>query len=71
MAEERGAPIAATVFPRLTLGAAPRIGYMLSPFAVTPERQRQSIAQALLSRPLADLVAGGAEVTTSYPDPAF
>lgn len=44
---------------------------MLSPFAVTPERQRQSIAQALLSRPLADLVAGGAEVTTSYPDPAF
>jgi putative acetyltransferase len=66
-----GALIACAIFTRLRYARDPRKVFLLSPMAVSTDRQRQGVGQALLRHALADLRAAGVDVATTYGDPSF
>lgn len=70
-AEDEGQVIGAAAFTRLTFSEDPRSVVLLSPMAVSTERQRQGIGEALLAHALASLRSEGIEVAITYGDPNY
>ena len=69
--EENGKLIAGAVFTRLTYENDHRTVFILSPMAVTTERQGEGIGQDLLRRALVELRKSGVDIAMTYGDPAF
>ena len=65
------APIAGSVFSRMRYDQDPRAVFLLSPMAVTTERQGQGVGQALLQYGLSHLREDQADLVMTYGDPNF
>lgn len=70
-AVEAGVTVGAVIFSRLRYDRDDRSVFILSPLAVAPERQRQSIGQRLVRHGLEALRAAGVDVVVTYGDPAY
>jgi predicted N-acetyltransferase YhbS len=70
-AEEGGRLLGAVVFTRLTYPDDPRHVMLLSPMAVTPDRQGEGVGRGLIDHGLAALRGEGVAVAVTYGDPAF
>lgn len=70
-AEEAGEVIGAAIFTRLAYPQDARRVMLLSPMAVSPDRQGRGVGQDLLRHALAALRAEGTEVVLTYGDPDF
>ncbi|MXU65068.1 GNAT family N-acetyltransferase [Oceanomicrobium pacificus] len=69
--DDGGRLIAAALFTRLRYDADPRRVYLMSPVAVTPERQRQGVGTAMLRHALDGLRSDGVDIAITYGDPAY
>lgn len=70
-ANDDGELIGGAIFSRLTYADDPRSVFILSPMAVSTNRQGEGIGQALLNHALAVLRDDGVAVAITYGDPAF
>lgn len=59
------------IFSRLTFLSDSRNVFILSPMAVSTQRQGQNLGQTLLTHALDELRKRGVEVAVTYGDPAF
>ncbi|MEL6745110.1 MAG: N-acetyltransferase [Pseudomonadota bacterium] len=70
-AEAEGRIIGTAVFTRLTYAEDPQSVFLLSPMAVTPNRQRKGVGETLLTEALKDLRREGAQIAITYGDPNY
>jgi predicted N-acetyltransferase YhbS len=61
----------AIVFTRLRFGADPRVVWLLSPVAVSPDQQHKGVGTTLIRTALDALRAEGAAAAFTYGDPAY
>lgn len=61
----------AIVFTRLRYGADPRVVWLLSPVAVSPDHQHTGVGTTLIRTALDALRAEGAAAAFTYGDPAY
>ncbi len=69
-AVDDGRIVGAIFFSRLTFDF-PLEAFILSPVAVSPERQGSGIGQALINHGLAEMASAGVQLVTTYGDPSF
>ena len=70
-AHDDGEILGGAIFSRLIYADDPRSVFILSPMAVSNDRQGEGIGQALLKHALAELRDDGVAVAITYGDPAF
>lgn len=68
---DEGDCIGGAIFSRLTYADDPRAVFILSPMAISTNRQGEGIGQALLTHALPVLRDDGVAVAITYGDPAF
>jgi putative acetyltransferase len=68
---DEGELVGGAIFSRLTYADDPRCVFILSPMAISTNRQGEGIGQALLTHALRVLRDNGVAVAITYGDPAF
>jgi len=68
---DKGELVGGAIFSRLVYADDPRCVFILSPMAISSDRQREGIGQALLTHALRVLREDGVAVVITYGDPAF
>lgn len=68
---EGDAPRACAIFTRLSFPDDPRTVFILSPMAVSPDRQGRGVGRDLIAFALSDLRSRGVEVAVVYGDPGY